>query len=132
MKNLNKILPFFFLLFTLSVLADAVIVEFSAEPDRNKITLRWTTGTEDDVAQYVVERGLNDQDFTRLGNVAATGNDSQYEYVDESLSNVYAVYYYRLRVENNDGTFQLSDPISVIPNISSFSKTWGSIKALFQ
>ncbi|MGH1362322.1 MAG: hypothetical protein ACRBF0_02120 [Calditrichia bacterium] len=128
----KRLIPLCLLLFTLSVLADAVIVEFSAEPDRNKITLRWTTGTEDNVGQYVVERGLNEQDFTRLGNVSATGSDSQYEYVDENLSNVYSVYYYRLRIENTDGTVQLTDPISVIPNISSFSKTWGSIKALFQ
>ena len=40
--------------------------------------------------------------------------------------------YYRLRVVNNDNSFQYSEVLNVIPNISSISRSWGSIKALFR
>ncbi|RMH96423.1 MAG: hypothetical protein D6681_12235 [Calditrichaeota bacterium] len=113
-------------------LADAIVVEFSAEPQRNKIVLRWKTGQEDGVSKFFVERSLNNQNYTQIGEVAPKGSNSRYEFVDDNLPGVKSLYYYRLRISKTDGTSQYTESISVIPNLSGFAKTWGSIKALFQ
>ncbi len=120
------------LLWVVLGLADAIVVEFSAEPQRNKIVLRWKTGQEDGVSKFFVERSLNNQNYTQIGEVAPKGSNSRYEFVDDNLPGVKSLYYYRLRISKTDGTSQYTESISVIPNLSGFAKTWGSIKALFQ
>jgi len=112
--------------------ADAVIIEFSGEPSQDKIILSWKTGQETDLDLFVVERSSNKKDFNKIGEVAPKGSNSTYEFIDTEFTEVKSIYYYRLRVRNEDGTFQLSEPITVILKVSSFAKTWGSIKALFQ
>jgi hypothetical protein len=115
-----------------SVLADAVIIEFSGEPSEDKIILTWKTSQENEIDLFIVERSTNNQDFTKIGEVTPKGSNSEYRYVDSELAGVKSIYYYRLRVRNKDGSFQLSESISVILKISGFAKTWGSIKVLFQ
>ena len=112
--------------------ADAVIIEFSGEPSQDKIILSWKTGQETDLDLFVVERSSNKKDFNKIGEVAPKGSNSTYEFIDSEFTEVKSIYYYRLRVRNEDGTFQLSEPIMVILKVSGFAKTWGSIKALFQ
>lgn len=121
-----------FLLLTTVVAADAVIVEFSAEPSLNKITLTWRTGDEINVASFVVERSLNNTNFEKIGELLAQGSNSEYMYEDTNVAASLDTYYYRLKIVNRDGSFQYTDSITVIPRISGFAKTWGSIKALFQ
>lgn len=120
------------LLAFVSLYADAVIIEFSGEPSQDKIILSWKTGQETELDLFVVERSSNKKDFNKIGEVAPKGSNSSYEFIDAEFTEVKSIYYYRLRVRNEDGTFQLSEPITVILKVSSFAKTWGSIKALFQ
>ncbi|HQV32256.1 MAG TPA: hypothetical protein PKV71_10290 [Calditrichia bacterium] len=119
-------------LLTALLFADAVIMEFSGEPSRDAIELRWRTGTESDISIFMLERSTDGQNFSLVGQVPPKGDNSSYEYTDTHLNDTQSVYYYRLKIRNQNNTFQISEPISVIPNISSFAKTWGSIKALFQ
>lgn len=131
MKRL-KITLFAILLVALTVYADAVIIEFSGEPSEDKIVLTWKTSEENDINLFIIERSTNNRDFKKIGEVPSRGNNSEYEYIDGNLAGMKNIYYYRLRVRNNDGTFQLTESIMVMLKISSFAKTWGSIKALFQ
>lgn len=112
--------------------ADAEILEFRAEPSPNKITLNWKTGQEDNVNIFHVERSLNNEDFQKIGEVSPKGSNSSYEFIDDSISRLRSIYYYRLKIVNNDGTFQFSESLPVIPNVSVIKQTWGSIKALFR
>ncbi len=112
--------------------ADAVIIEFSGEPSEDKIVLTWKTSEENDIDLFIVERSANNRDFKKIGEVSPRGNNSEYQYIDGNLAGLKNIYYYRLRVRNQDGTFQLTESITVMLKISSFAKTWGSIKALFQ
>lgn len=120
------------LLAFVTLYADAVIIEFSGEPSQDKIILSWKTGQETEIDIFIVERSSNKKDFNNIGEVAPKGSNSSYEFIDAEFTEVRSIYYYRLRVRNEDGTFQLSEPITVILKVSSFAKTWGSIKALFQ
>jgi hypothetical protein len=115
-----------------SVFADAVILEFRGAPSENRIVLNWKTGDEDNIDLFMIERSSNDKDFSKIGEVPSKGDQSEYEYIDSNLTSVKNIYYYRLKIRRTNGTFQISESISVIPKISSFAKTWGSIKALFQ
>jgi hypothetical protein len=129
----KTLLTIFISLFFFNLLfADAEIMEFRAEPAQNKTTISWKTGQEENVTKFHVERSTNNKDFTKVGEVDAKGSNSEYEFEDESISRMKNIYYYRLKVINNDGTFQFSESLPVIPNISSIKKTWGSIKALFR
>ena len=132
MARLLKIATFLVLLIATAVFADVVILEFKAEPSLDKITLRWKTGQETGAKQFIVERSTNNRDFVPAGEVAAKGSNSDYEFVDDRLASVNNIYYYRLKIVNTDNSTQLSESIQVMPKISSFAKTWGSIKALFQ
>lgn len=131
MKQL-KITLFGILLIALAVYADAVIIEFSGEPSQDKIILTWKTSEENDIDLFIVERSANNRDFKKIGEVTPRGNNSEYQYIDGNLAGLKNVYYYRLRVRNQDGTSQVTESITVMLKISSFAKTWGSIKALFQ
>lgn len=127
------LITFLILLAQISLLyADAELLEFRAEPAQNMITLTWKTGQENNVSSFQIERGTNNKNFIKIGEVGAKGSNSDYEFQDESISRTRSIYYYRLRLINSDGSFQLSDILPVIPNISSIKRTWGSIKALFR
>ena len=133
--NMRKIfITLFMLFFSLQtyLIADAEILEFQAEPSSNKITLNWRTGVEKNITSFYIERSSNNNDFMKVGEVDPTGTNSRYEFVDESISRVRSIYYYRLRVVNNNGSSQFSESLPVIPNVSSIKRTWGSIKALFR
>jgi len=111
---------------------DAEILEFRAEPSPNKITLNWKTGQENEISLFRVQRSLNNQDFQAIGEVIPKGNNSSYEFVDDNISRLKTIYYYRLKIINNNGTFQFSESLPVIPNVSIVKQTWGMIKDLFR
>lgn len=126
------VIPLTILLFFSLALADAVILEFSGEPTQDKIVLNWKTGQESEINLFIIEKSNNNRDFYKIGEIASKGSNNDYEFVDNNLTDVKSIYYYRLKIRRTDDTFQFSAPISVIPKVSSFAKTWGSIKALFQ
>lgn len=132
MKVLLTIIAILFLVCQSSLFADAEILEFRAEPSPNKITLNWKTGQEIDISLFHVERSLNNEDFQKIGEVSPKGSNSSYEFIDDNISRLKSIYYYRLKIVNNDGTFQFSESLPVIPNVSVIKQTWGSIKALFR
>jgi hypothetical protein len=130
MKILKSTL--FILMAVTFLLADAVIVEWKAEPEQSKIVLQWKTSLEENVTKFVIERSTDNTHFGDIGNVSARGPGFQYRFEDDNLGMTNSIFYYRLRIVNEDGTFQHTDTLPVIPNISSISRSWGSIKALFR
>jgi hypothetical protein len=130
---MKKITSILLLLFVASfVLANAVVTEWKAEPQHNKIILQWKTSSEENVNKFVVERSTDNSHFIDIGEIAARGPGYLYKYEDNELGIINSIFYYRLRIVNLDNSFQRTDVLTVIPNISSISRTWGSIKALFR
>ena len=112
--------------------AGATIVEFKAEPGQNKIILQWKTSHEQNVVKFVVERAGDNRHFVAIGEVNARGPGFTYRFVDDQLGKVQNMFYYRLRIVDSDGSYQFTDSLPVIYNISGISRSWGSIKALFR
>ncbi|NOX37805.1 MAG: hypothetical protein GXO78_09750 [Calditrichaeota bacterium] len=130
MKNHLKWLVL--LLLAGALFAGAVVVEFRAEPYRDKIVLTWRTGSEKNVELFVVEKSLNNKDFVKIGEVNPKGDNSEYRFEDKNLSQLKNIFYYRLRIKMSNSSDQFTEALPVIPKISSIKRTWGSIKALFR
>lgn len=107
---------------------------FTARSDSDAILLEWKTGFEDNLNRFEVERSASEpNNFIHIGNVSAIGNNSYYYYRDEVTMNSPApIYYYRLKLVDNNGGYVYSNTITVTHIISGVRSTWGSIKAIFR
>jgi hypothetical protein len=107
----------------------------SAESDGSNIVIRWITEDETNVSLFELERkaGLHGQ-FFLLSQISPKGNNSTYEYVDESVLRLEAesIYQYRVKALFSDGSSIYSPEVTVIHAVSSVRRTWGSIKAMFR
>lgn len=107
---------------------------FTAKSEPDAILLEWKTGIEDNLNRFEVERAASDPtNFVQIGTISAIGNNSYYYYRDEMrMSGPVPIYYYRLKLVNNNGSYVYSNTISVAHIISGVRSTWGSIKAIFR
>ncbi len=114
--------------------AGADIVEFSAQAQNNRIVVVWKTSHEENVSKFVVERSTDEKNFFPIGEVQAKGAGYKYEFVDSKLGKINGVsYYYRLKIVDRSGSYTYSEQVVwASPIISSMTRTWGSIKALFR
>lgn len=137
--HLSIFLVFLTLLISAIILyAGAVIIDFRGTPGTNKVTLQWSTLSEIDCKGFDIERGLNKNDFKKIGFIDGAGDSSEkndYEFVDNNVykSTVNRTFYYRLIIVNaNNSKSTYNQIVSVTPSISGARYTWGSIKALFR
>jgi hypothetical protein len=109
---------------------------FTAKNEQDAILLEWKTGLEDNLNRFEIERSAsNANNFIKIGSLNAIGNNSYYYYRDEVGSNnppESPIYFYRLKLIDNNGNHTYSQTISVTHIISSVRSTWGSIKAIFR
>lgn len=99
-----------------SVLLDLELTEFDAVKfGRNSTKLDWATAMESDLSHFVVQRTVDGISWQDVGTVQAVGNSVEtldYSYIDR---NVYlpgtgkAIFYYRLKSLDLDGTFEFSN-----------------------
>lgn len=119
-----------------SVFAGAIVSEFRGEPGRNKVTLKWSSEAEINLRGFQIERGLDEKNFEKIDFADAQGKaigKTEYTYEDNTVFKTNGrVYYYRLKIVDNDGSSTYSKIIDVNPTISSARATWGSIKAMFR
>lgn len=127
----SKLLILF--LVTLTVIyAGVQLLSFTAKSQNGNVVLSWQTSSESNLKHFVVERKSVDGNFFDIA-VVEPRSDKNYQYVDQSaFKTLDAVYSYRLRIVDNDGSTSYSGIQSVYHNVSSVKRTWGSIKALFR
>ena len=85
------------------------------------VSLKWTTLTEINTANFIVERSKNGIDYSAIGKVNAFGNSSivhYYGFID-STPNL-SVNYYRIRAVDKDGKSSMSNTITI--RITQFAK----------
>jgi len=76
--------------------------------------LRWNTAQEVNSARFVIERSADGRTYQAVATLAAAGTSSSartYQYADEATSLPTA--YYRLRAEDQDGTFAYSSVVVI-------------------
>lgn len=133
MKKFYYLNIFISLLLAGVLYAGADIQYFTAKSEPDAILLEWKTGVEDNLSRFEIERSAsNTNNFLQIGTVSAIGNNSYYYYRDEMAMGPTPIYYYRLKIVDNNGNYTYSITISVAHIISGVRSTWGSIKAIFR
>jgi hypothetical protein len=82
----------------------------SAKLKNNDVLLEWTSVFEIDADKYVVERSADGRSYAPIGEVAAAGSSYKalhYSFTDKTVEKGNA-YFYRLRLQDNDGTYEYS------------------------
>jgi hypothetical protein len=122
-----------------------VLTYLKGHPETDAIVIDWQSGTETGVKSYSIERSdIKTNNFTEIGSVSATGNNSSYHYRDAAVSGAASntggsghtaplsdLYQYRIRM-NYDNAISYSQTIKVTRPAASVKRTWGMIKEMFR
>lgn len=77
----------------------------------NKVKLHWTTASESNSKEFIVEKLIKEgNSYYKIGSVAAAGNSNvlkQYHFTD--INPINGKQFYRLKMVDRDGTFKYSD-----------------------
>ena len=96
------------------------LVNFTASVATGSVKLDWTTASEINSSDFVIQRSIDGIHFTNIGSVAAAGNSALqifYTYNDQQYLNAGAdVLFYRLQLNDIDGKFNYSQVQSVTLN----------------
>lgn len=92
---------------TTDLAVPVTLISFSAAAN-DEVKLSWKTSNETNMKNYEVERSNDGQNFATLGMVAASNSSttSNYSFADNTKEN--AKVYYRLRMNEKDGSFRYS------------------------
>jgi len=98
------------------------LTTFEGYAEQKYNLLKWTTATEENNAYFSIQRSVDGQNFTEIGQVNGSGTTTttmNYEFIDNQPLSPYN--YYRLKQVDFDGKSSLSDIISVVrKDVESF------------
>ena len=84
---------------------------FSAKAQGNAALLTWKTASEQRFHGFEIEHSSDGINYVPIGFVKAKGNDSEYKFED---NNFQKTSYYRLKMMDNDGSFDYSKIVSLL------------------
>lgn len=102
------------------------LLSFKGQESSNIVLLTWATASEINNDHFVVERSIDNVNFTAIGSVKGAGNSSRlstYNFIDAEAPALAAqsAFYYRLKQVDMDGTFTYS--AIVVVNLSKGNHT---------
>ena len=125
----------FLMLFAVSAaFAGSIFSEYSAEPQQDRVEVKWTTRSEIDADHFSILRSNDNQTFIQLKTVNCAGPGTTYRYTDKDIvfKSVEPKYYKIKAYKKNGELLEETDTMIVHPSISGIFRTWGAIKALFR
>lgn len=92
------------------------ILSFKGSWKDNKVNLQWQVDQESNVNRYEIERSKDGVGFEKIGTLGAVNATTKhdYSYNDEFL--LLPLYYYRLKIIDNDGSFKYSGVVLLRKN----------------
>ena len=90
------------------------LVSFTAQKENNSVLLKWSTASEQNTNEFIIQHSINGTTWENTGLVEAAGNSNtlkEYSYVHTHPVN--GVNYYRLQEKDIDGRSSYSDIRSV-------------------
>jgi len=89
------------------------LVSFQAKPDKSDIDVYWTTSSEVNTSQFIIEKTTDGQNFTEVKTTKAAGNSTSIiNYMIKDLSPVVGTNYYRLKEIDYDGKVSYGELVS--------------------
>ncbi len=85
------------------------LIEFNATPGNSIVQLTWNTAFEINSSRFIIQKSINGRNWKDIGMVNANHHANQltnYKYND--ASSMQSLNYYRLKMVDNDGSFELS------------------------
>jgi hypothetical protein len=98
---------------------------FTGRPQGNAIQLQWTAATEINAAYYDVQRSANGINFTSIGRVEAGAIGGQFHFADAAP--LQGKNHYRLRMVDNDGSFEYSGIVVLTTGLTSGTQPYLSL-----
>ena len=107
-----------------SLVLPLTLVSFTAQKTgENQITLDWASDNETNTSHFLVEKSVDGRSFTQAGNIAAIGSGAHhYQFITDMLADI-PVYFYRLKMVDQDGRFQHSNIVRIQNNNSEIQFT---------
>ena len=130
----NTLLILLLVTLTFSTVDARIIEEFTANSLDRAAELEWTTGSENGVSEYRLQRSFDGRTFYTIHEVRPGSSiNHTYQYVDDDLfKSQVRTFYYRVEVSLNAGNCEYSRTENVTFSFSGIVRTWGSIKAMFR
>ena len=97
---------------TAAIPAPVKLVSFVATKKDNKLQLNWKTASEENTANFTIERSSDGKTFSSIGTIPAAGNSSSEK--SYSFADVIPLpaNFYRLKTNDNNGTFSYSSIVA--------------------
>lgn len=92
------------------------LTNFTATPQQNYIRLNWQTSQEKNSSRFEIERKIDDINFSKIETVDASKNTTSlqtYSFIDKDIAGINGNIYYRLKMVDNDGSFEYSETKAV-------------------
>jgi hypothetical protein len=99
------------------------LLQFSGTISGTVNVLQWTTADEQHTAYFDIQRSIDGTHFTTVGQVLASGfraGDKTYQYTDDVSNNNQPVYFYRLKMVDDNARFTYSSIVRLKRNGSHF------------
>lgn len=95
------------------------LTSFTGSVQGDGVVLQWATATELNNQGFEIERSSSTQDWAKIGYVPGFGTSTEpksYSFMDNNVS--VGKYYYRLKQLDFDGSFEYSDAIEVLVDLT--------------
>jgi photosystem II stability/assembly factor-like uncharacterized protein len=90
------------------------LLSFSGSRNNNISTLQWLTASEDPGEAFTVEKSIDGNNFSSIGNVMGKGSiNNQYQWLDTGST---AIVYYRIKITSANGNYFYSQIIKLENN----------------
>jgi hypothetical protein len=99
---------------THSCFLPVTLTEFSGTVKNRRVYLKWKTEDEVHLDHYILERSVDGLTFSEAQTITAQGKEQNIYYAEDDIEQLT---YYRLRMRDEDGSFQYSKIISFFPDI---------------
>ncbi len=99
-----------------SVIFPVELLDFIAYEEKCRAFLEWKTATEINVSHFEIETSTDGTNYRNIGIVEAAGNSTEVMHYQFSYENLQRVNYFRLKIIDQDGSYEYSDAVIVYPS----------------
>ncbi|MGE5520164.1 MAG: T9SS type A sorting domain-containing protein [Candidatus Dadabacteria bacterium] len=101
------------------------LLQFSATKMTESVHLQWLTTALENMDYYNIERSVDGANFSTIGRVNSYATSTSYVFDDrQALTLNQPIFYYRLKLVENNGTYKYSNIVTVDLMNSAFSVTF--------